>query len=136
MAYKVQTIIKNDRVDIRSGSQVSNTREMVSMRHVKNNVNAQLNELNRNIKSRLVCGNTLTFSGQIKFLGPQGGANFGLVGWKQIFEDALVVAFATFMRKTAGQITPEGITVEPIGFSVSYKVNLPGAVPSVMTVTK
>lgn len=135
MKAKIGTIIKNDRVDVRTGTQVSNTRELVSIRRI-NNVNAQLNELNRNIKSRLMSGNTLTFSGQIKFLGPNGGANFGIPGWKQIFEDALVVAFATFLRKVTGQVTPEGILVEPIGFSTTYKVNLPGTVPSVMTVTK
>lgn len=106
------------------------------MRGKVTNVNTAINEMNKTVQSRLASGNTLTFSGQIRFLGPQGGANFGLAGWKQIMEDALVTALDTFMRKTAGQTTPEGIRVEPIGFSTTYKVNLPAVIPSVMTVTK
>jgi hypothetical protein len=132
MKYKVSNIIRNDRIDIPTSA----IRGSVSLKKTTNNVNAAINEMNRNITSRLVCGNTLTFSGQIRFLGPNGGANYGLTGWKQILEDAIVEALSTFMRKTAGQITPEGITVEPIGFSTTYKVNLPKVVPSVMTVTK
>lgn len=98
--------------------------------------NALMNLWNKNLSTRTTSSGTLTFSGQLKYGGPTGYAVYGIASWQSILESCLYSALQEFLRRTSGQVTPEGHTVEPIGFSVSLKVNQQKISPMVITMQR
>lgn len=95
--------------------------------------NALINELNKDIKLRMTRSNTIIANAKVVFHGPMGNAVYGGNQWGAMLESILASSIQTFLSRVAGEVTPEGYRVEPIGFHVDLKVHQPAVAASVLT---
>lgn len=95
--------------------------------------NAVIVELNKDIKLRMTRSNTIIVNSKLVFHGPNGNAVYGNDQWGAMLESILASSIQTFLNRVAGQVTPEGYRVEPIGFHVDLKVHQPAVAASVLT---